>query len=452
MLHAQLGSRCRARPRQLVTQATLGNPLFALEVGRALQASGRCPGRASRSRCPGAVEELLGTRVAALPEPVRRVLLALALGGERARRRARGGRRRAERSREARRTPGWPSRTGTAIRAAHPLLAAAARRRPAGRERRALHRALAAAAGRGAAGASPRPRDGRAGPGPGRHGRGRLGPRRACAAPAATRSCTREEALRLTPPATPSAPSGCSSSPPSSRPPASARSSPRCSRPSSTTLPPGAARVRAWLLLKPSAPRHRHVRAARASTSSARCASAGPTARCAPACSPTGRCSRPPRASSGWRRRRRWAEEALARRTRDRAGRRDGRRCARSAGRAASAGCRSTTSCARYAAAAPPAAAIIDAPGTVQGLRHLWRGEIAAARAIFDRDTALADERGEAVSYAWLRLNQCELGLRTGDMGRGRAPPGRVGAVLRRRAARRPDPPALPRAARRGPR
>ena len=28
---------------------------------------------------------------------------------------------------------------------------------------------------------------------------------------------------------------------------------------------------------------------------------------------------------------------------------------------------------------------------------------------------ALADERGEAVSYAWLRLNQCELGLRAGE-------------------------------------
>ncbi len=107
---------------------------------------------------------------------------------------------------------------------------------------------------------------------------------------------------------------------------------------------------------------------------------------------------------------------------------------------------------ARFAAAAPPGAAIIDAPGTVQGLRHLWRGEIAAARAIFDRDTALADERGEAVSYAWLRLNQCELGTADGRLGRGRAPPGRVGAVLRRHAARRPDPPALPRAARRGPR
>ena len=70
--------------------------------------------------------------------------------------------------------------------------------------------------------------------------------------------------------------------------------------------------------------------------------------------------------------------------------------------------------CARFAAAAGPAAAIVDAPGTVQGLRHLWRGEPAAARAIFDRDMALADERGESVSYAWLRLNQCELGLRTG--------------------------------------
>ena len=57
-------------PRPLlrrVVEATLGNPLFALEVGRALAERAAPAGRAD-SPCPSAVEDLLGTRVAALPD------------------------------------------------------------------------------------------------------------------------------------------------------------------------------------------------------------------------------------------------------------------------------------------------------------------------------------------------------------------------------------------------
>ena len=61
-----------------VYESTLGNPLFALEVGRTLAARG-APALTEDLPLPDAVEDLLGTRVAQLDAPVRRLLLALAL-------------------------------------------------------------------------------------------------------------------------------------------------------------------------------------------------------------------------------------------------------------------------------------------------------------------------------------------------------------------------------------
>src|SRR6202008_3395630 len=42
-------------------------------------------------------------------------------------------------------------------------------------------------------------------------------------------------------------------------------------------------------------------------------------------------------------------------------------------------------------------------------------GDLGRARATLTRFLELADERGESVSYAWMRLNLCELGLRAAD-------------------------------------
>ena len=146
-------------PRRIV-DATLGNPLFALEVGAA---AARPRARTCRSRA--AVEDLLGTRVAALGAAPRRLLLAVALerrpasstswrrsrgGGRRRARRGRPGRRRRSRPRR----PPAPGRRGADERppartadAARALLAHAAREP----EQRALHLALATARpGRGA--------------------------------------------------------------------------------------------------------------------------------------------------------------------------------------------------------------------------------------------------------------------------------------------------------------
>ena len=54
-----------------IVDATLGNPLFALEVGRTLAPSGCRSNRARSFPCPTPVEDLLGTRVAALPAGAR---------------------------------------------------------------------------------------------------------------------------------------------------------------------------------------------------------------------------------------------------------------------------------------------------------------------------------------------------------------------------------------------
>jgi predicted ATPase len=67
--------------RQLLRRiydATLGNPLFTLEVGRKLTEEG-LPGIGEDLPVPNAVEDLLGLRVDRLPENVRRLLLAVAL-------------------------------------------------------------------------------------------------------------------------------------------------------------------------------------------------------------------------------------------------------------------------------------------------------------------------------------------------------------------------------------
>jgi AAA ATPase domain len=64
-----------------VVEATLGNPLFALELGRGLAARGPL-GIGEDVPLPDTVEELLGTRVGALAAPARRLVLAVALSGE----------------------------------------------------------------------------------------------------------------------------------------------------------------------------------------------------------------------------------------------------------------------------------------------------------------------------------------------------------------------------------
>ena len=71
--------------------------------------------------------------------------------------------------------------------------------------------------------------------------------------------------------------------------------------------------------------------------------------------------------------------------------------------------------CERFRVASDAASHITDSPEPVQGLRLLWRGHIGEARAVLTRFLALADARGEEVSYALQRLNLCDLELRAGS-------------------------------------
>ncbi len=50
----------------------------------------------------------------------------------------------------------------------------------------------------------------------------------------------------------------------------------------------------------------------------------------------------------------------------------------------------------------------------VAALRHMWRGEIPPARALLDSALHDADERGETRSYVVLQVHRCELELRAG--------------------------------------
>jgi len=134
----------RPLPRRVVRQlveTSRGNPLFAVELGRAVIERG-VPEIGAGLPVPAVLGELFDARVGALPPEVRRALLAVALSGG-----LTGDELAAvtdplavEDARES----GVLVLDGTQVRASHPLLAAAASGQSTAAERRELHRALAA--------------------------------------------------------------------------------------------------------------------------------------------------------------------------------------------------------------------------------------------------------------------------------------------------------------------
>jgi DNA-binding CsgD family transcriptional regulator len=144
LLAARLGEPLPRRVARQVFDTCGGNPLFALELGRAVLERG-VPEIGAGLPVPGVLGELFGARVAAMAPPVRRALLAVALsagltGEELA---AVAGRLVVEDAAAA----GVLVAEGGRVRAGHPLLAAAAAGQAAAAERRDLHAALGAVVG-----------------------------------------------------------------------------------------------------------------------------------------------------------------------------------------------------------------------------------------------------------------------------------------------------------------
>lgn len=140
LLADRLGLSLPRRALRRVLEATGGNPLFALEVGRTILDRGRLSSGAEVP-VPERVEDLLGVRVAALPGPVRTALAAVALSPDL---------RVAQLSSivgpaavDGAVAAGLLLPEGDRLRPSHPLLAAAARRHVRPIELRHLHRALA---------------------------------------------------------------------------------------------------------------------------------------------------------------------------------------------------------------------------------------------------------------------------------------------------------------------
>ena len=140
LLASRLGLRLPHHLLRRVYETTLGNPLFALEVGRVL--AGRDLGALGEDvPVPHHVEDLLGLRIADLDGAARELLVALALDAElgETQLQALAGRRAVERAVE----DGLLTVTGQRARPSHPLLAATAKGQATREELRSLHRRLA---------------------------------------------------------------------------------------------------------------------------------------------------------------------------------------------------------------------------------------------------------------------------------------------------------------------
>ncbi len=391
-----------------IFDATLGNPLFVLEVGRTLRERGE-PAIGEVLPVTAAVEGLLGTRVAGLAPDVRRVLLAVALSPDLrvAQLRELGGADALAAAVDA----GVIVVAGERVRAWHPLLAAAVVHDADSTERRELHRALSDVVGGGELRtrhltlAADRPDEALA------------GTAAAAALDAASRGATQsavelaEHAVRLTPPA-------------------DERRRERVLElaghlvvagerqrvtdllaPVVDALPPGPARVRANLLLaagviESNAQIQKYLERALAESGSDRRLRALVLLEMASNAAVI-RVEGIPEADA-------LAVEALP------SARAEGHAAERTAlyvlGWTRSlAGRPIDDLCARFRDASDDAFYIAKSPERIAAQRLVWRGSLREARAELVRLLAIADERGEPSSYALQRLHLCELELRAGE-------------------------------------
>jgi len=140
LLAERLGLRLSRHVLHRVMESTLGNPLFALELGRELASRGPL-GIREEVPLPDTVDALLSTRVAALPDAVRRLVLAVALSGEL--RTSQVAEIAAAGALDEAVASGALALDDERVRPAHPLFATAVKRRAPAGEQRWLHVVLA---------------------------------------------------------------------------------------------------------------------------------------------------------------------------------------------------------------------------------------------------------------------------------------------------------------------
>jgi DNA-binding SARP family transcriptional activator/DNA-binding CsgD family transcriptional regulator len=391
-----------------ITETTLGNPLFALEMGRTLVERGQ-PAAGEPLPLPASVEELLGTRVDRLPVPVQRLLLAVALTADL--RLAHVAAIESIDVLDDAVDAGVLAVEGDRVRPTHPLLAAAATKRSRARERRELHTALANAVADEElralhlALATELPDDELA-------ARVAAAARRASVRGAAQEAALlAEHALRLT----------------------AAGSAERVDRmlelgsylviagqkrrvtkllaPALESLPPGAPRARANLILvdgtiESNEDIWRHLERALAESGDDAALRSPVLARMAENEAAV-RVTRIHDAEQ-------WAVEAAA--AARRAGPAEERKALYALAWARSLGGGAIEDvCSRYRTVSEDATYIGQSPERVAGQRLVWRGDVAEARIVLTELLLEAEERGEPSSYALQRLHLCEVELRAGD-------------------------------------
>jgi DNA-binding CsgD family transcriptional regulator len=414
-LRQLLASRLAVFPPRVllrrIVEMSQGNALFALELGRSVRRGGE-PAASTELTLPGSVEDALGARAVALAPGVRRLLLAVALTGGLTRDVLEAVAGRA--SVDAAFDEGVLVHDEPRVRASHPLLAAAAVNQSGPQERRAVHVAIAGAVADEELGAlhlalaTDRPDD-------------QLAARLIAAASRASSRGARpqavilaEHALRLTPAHAPERHERLLTVAAYLNLAGENHRLASLLGPAIGGLPAGTARARAWLVLSAGvrarnlAEYERHLDHALAEQHVDAAVRAQALARKTTATVVVAVRSIPEAEQ--------WAREALATaRDVDAA---DERHLLYSlAWATALRGLPVDDLCARAAGLSPESIYLVTSPERVAAQRAVWRGELGAARLALTRLLDLADDHGEAQSYALLRLHLCELELRAGDWG-----------------------------------
>lgn len=409
LLFERLGLTVSRGVMRRIADVTLGNPLFAIELGRALLERGS-EQTSEEIPVPATVEEILGVRIAALAPAVRNGLAVLALSADVrvAQLTAVVGAQAVDEAADA----GIALIDGERVRAAHPLLAATACAAVPRGELRKLHLALSAVVidegqraihlALAASGVDEK--------------------LAAALAEASTKSSARgaraeavslsEHALRLTPPASPLRSERLLELASNLETAGELTRMTELLEPEVASLPLGMPRARALLMLSegsgPQTLEDLEDYRARA------LAEAGSD----PGMNALVLAKRAANAAAsqvaGIDQAERWALEAMA--AAQDAGSAETRLALYALSWARVMGGQAINDlCASFSSASGAPSYIAASPERVAAQRMLWRGEISAARPALTALLALADEQGERESYALMRLHMCELSLRVGE-------------------------------------